>query len=180
MKPKTLKIDRIDPTALLHNPRASNAAWIKYEPLILAAVAQHPKPYIFHPTNHTAATVESRLREAIRGKLAFDYNSTLSTPDLAHWYNQIVIKVDPSGGIYIGPPNKLPNPVEGSGSSEAKPRDMRFDTLSFEEVAAFTLLLSTGKLIGPVIITSPPDLSLLPPRPNVETLSREDGSIVLI
>jgi hypothetical protein len=31
-----------------------------------------------------------------------------------------------------------------------------------------------------VLILQPPDLTLLPPRPNVELYSRPDGSVVLI
>jgi hypothetical protein len=124
-------------------------------------------------------TVCSRLRDAIRGKLAFDYPSEIPTEDLSRWYGQIVIKSD-TEQVLIGPLEEIKSSVQGTAVGVTKSADMVFAELSFEEITAFTLLLSTGRVVGPVLIQKPPDISLLTARPNVELMNRPDGSLVLL
>jgi hypothetical protein len=172
------KLDRIDPALLAANPRANLASWMKYETIVIAAFKQHPKPYIFRPTSLSAVTVCSRLRDAIRGKLAFDYPSEISTVELSLWYGQIVIKSD-TEQVLIGPMEEVKVSIQGT-AGPLKPKDLTFPELTFEEITAFTLLLSSGRIVGPVLIQKPPDISLLPVRPNVELMNRPDGSLVLL
>jgi hypothetical protein len=179
MRTTARKLDRLDPALLAANPRANVAAWMKYESIVLAAYRQHPKPYIFRPTSMAAVTVCSRLRDAIRGKLAFDYPSEISAEELAVWYGQVVIKSD-TEQVLIGPMEEVKASVQGTAVGTTKPTDMVFQELSFEEITAFTLLLSTGRVVGPVLVQKPPDISLLPVRPNVELMNRPDGSLVLL
>lgn len=172
------KLDRIDPTALATNPRATLSAWKRYEPTVLAAMAQHPRPYVFRPSNMAPSTVASRLRDAIRGKLAFDHESVRSVDEVRRWYAEVVVKSD-LAQVYIGPLEKVTEILAGDHVSTT-PAPFSFDSLSFEEVSAFALLLSTGRLNGPVEIRCAPDLTLLPMRPNVEQITKPDGTLLLI
>jgi len=172
------KLDNIDPQRLAGNPRATLQSWLKYRDVVLSAFRQHPKPFIYTPTSMAATSVASKLRDAVRGKLAFSYpDGEVSDFELAKWYSEIVVKHDKEN-VYIGPPEGVKRSL--TGSTPASTSELKFPTLSFEEVSAFTLLLSGGRIVGPVLILQPPDLSLLPPRPNVEMLRRPDGSLVLI
>lgn len=174
----TNKLDRIEPTGeLAANPRASLASWLRYSNIVTAAYRQHPRTYIYQPANMAATTVASRIRDAIRGCLAFSYESAIPHADLLRWYSEIVIKND-LAQVFIGPPKQLSASLVGA----AKVEDLRYDydTLTFEEIVAFTMLLSTGRIVGPVKIQNPPDLSLLPERNNVETLPQKDGSLLLL
>lgn len=174
------KLDRIDPVALSSNPRASQAAWLKYRDVVIAAYKHYPKPYIYCPASMTPATVCSRVRDAIRGKLAFDYpESEVSNGDLARWYDQIVIKHD-NVRIYIGQPEEIRSNLIGHTPSASQSSHLKFPTLTFEEIAAFTLLISSGRLLVSIEIEQPPDISLLPKRPNVEIMPRKDGSLVIL
>lgn len=171
------KLDRIDPTRLSSNPRASLASWLKYQSVVLAAFRMHPRPYSYSPTNMSPASVCSKMRDAVRGKLAFDYPCEVSTSDLARWFSEVIFKHD-HVNVYVG----LPAEVNSSliGATPISSTDLIFPTLSFEEISAFTLLLSNARIKGPVRVKQPPDITLLPKRPNVELMSRDDGSLVLL
>lgn len=171
------KLDRIDPKILATNPRASLAAWLKYEPVVTAAFNQHPRPYAYKPLNMSPSSVCSKMRDAVRGRLAFSYPSTVSDHDLARWYEEVVFKHDKEC-VYIGPPEEVKTQL--IGTVPESPTSLVFPTLSFEELAAFTLLLSNGRIVGPVRVKQPPDTTLLPKRPNVELMTRDDGSLVLL
>ena len=175
----TSKLNRISPQLLAGNPRATMAAWLKYEPIVKAAFKQHPRPYIYTPSNRTPATVASQLRDAIRGAIAFEHKSEIPHSDLLRWWSEVVVRND-KNTVYIGVPEKVVEAIAGHGTVDSQDSSMKFDILSLEEVAAFYCLLSTGRLQGPVIIANPPDLTLLPERPNVTRLDRPDGSVVLL
>src|SRR5215468_1793852 len=101
------KLDRIDPQRLASNPRATLQSWLKYRDVVLSAIRQHPKPYIYHPVSMTPSSVASKMRDAIRGKLAFSYpDPDVTDFDLARWYSEIVIKHDKEN-VFIGPPDKV-------------------------------------------------------------------------
>lgn len=172
------KLDRTTPESLRGNPRATFVSWQKYEQIVKAAMDAHPKSYVYPCSTLKPTTIASRLRDAIRGKIAFDYPSNLSTDSVTRWYSEIVIKHD-TENVYIGPMEKVKEVLEGHGQFRGE-TVMSFPTLQFEEVAAFALLLSNGRLSGPVHIHQPPDISLLGDRPNLERITREDGSLVLI
>ena len=171
------KLNRIDPNVLQHNPRCTLNAWKKYEALAIAAFNQHPRPYVFHPTTMSPATVASRFRDAVRGAIAFGYDSVILADELLRWYGETVIKHDKEN-VYIGPPTKVLSVLSANEGEVSQ--DQQFTTATFEEVSAFALLLSSGKLHGPIIITSPPDLTLFSERPNVEMIVRSDGSLLLL
>lgn len=172
------KLDNIDPQKLAGNPRATLQAWLKYRDVVLSAMHQHPKPFIYQPVSMAASSVASKLRDAVRGMLAFNYPDPEITPlVLAKWYSEIVVKHDREN-VYIGPPEEVKNSLVGTTPTSST--ELNFPTLSFEEVAAFTLLLSNGRIIGPIMVKQPPDLALLQKLPNVEILGRPDGSLVLI
>lgn len=139
---------------------------------------QHPKPFIYQPTSMTPSSVASKLRDAVRGKLAFNYpDQEISDLALARWYSEIVVKHDKEN-VFIGPPEEVKRTLVGT--TPKSDHELNFPTLSFEEVSAFTLLLSGGRITGPIVVRQPPDLSLLTLRPNVEMLQRKDGSLVLL
>jgi hypothetical protein len=172
------KLDRIDPAQLAHNPRATLQSWLKYRDVVITAIRQHPKPYIYRPVSMSASSVASKMRDAIRGKLAFNYpDDDVDDLILAKWYSEIIIKHDKEN-VYIGPPEEIKATL--IGATPSSPNELTFATLSFEELSAFTLLLSGGRIVGPITCKQPPDLTLLPKRPNVEYLKRPDGSLVLL
>lgn len=175
-----MKLDRIDVESLASNPRATFSAWKKYEPIVLAAFAQHPRPYIYQPSSLAPTTVASRLRDAIRGAIAFSYcEPTIPVEELKRWYSEIIIKNDNSQ-VYVGPAEQTQETLIGAAKSTTPASPYVYTHLTLDEVIAFTVLLSTGRILGPVTVTSPPDLSLLPQRPNVEVLTRPDGSVILL
>lgn len=172
-----LKSSSFDPVLLASNPRATLAAWLRFEHIILAAMATHPRPYVFHPNGLSTQTVVSRIRDAVRGAIAFGHCSKQSVENLKTWWAETSVR-HINDAVVIGPLKKgEPVPLEGVDKSDTL---LSFTALSLEEVMAFQLLLSTGRLSGPVIIKTPPDLSLLPSRENVEILPREDGSVVML
>lgn len=172
------KLLRLDPKTLAANPRANLTSWTRYEPLVLAALANHPKTYIYRPSNMSPSTVCTRARDSVRGCLAFHYPTKVAHEDLARWFGEVVFKYDHEK-VYIGPPEQVESTLSGE-SDTAAPLGFSFLELSLEEVIAFSILLSSQRISGPIYITHPPDLSLLPPRPNVELLPKEDGSLVLL
>lgn len=176
------KLEHIDPDLLKGNPRASFSAWKKYESLVLAAYRIHPQPYIYRPTNMAPSTVCTRLRDAVRGKLAFDYPIELvdapTSLDLSRWYSEVIFKYDKEQ-VFIGPPETVHGVLTGTQVGNSRTKQMVYESLTFEEVSAFSLLLSGGRIEGPVLIKSPPDLTLLPDRPNTEKMTKPDGSLVL-
>ena len=174
----TTKLERTTPASLSGNPRATLAAWQKYEPIVISALRVHPKPFVYPCTTLRPVTICSRLRDAVRGKIAFDYPSELSTADVIRWYSEVVFKYDVEN-VYIGPVQNVKDVLEGSGV-QTNSSHLVFPTLSFEEITAFSLLLSNGKLLGPVIVKVPPDLTLLPERENLEMVKKEDGSLMLL
>jgi hypothetical protein len=172
------KLNRLDPETLAHNPRAKLTAWYKYQPTVRAAFEKFPRVYRFTPENMTAATVSSRLRDAIRGCLVFHYPIEFTThSQLTEWWDTVVVK-HTTTDVLIGPPEAT---VEALKSVDTDAPGYRFNSLTFEELTAFAVLLSSAKLTGPVTVLDPPtDLGLLAERPNLELVSRPDGSLVLL
>lgn len=168
------KLSRTDPAELAKNPRATLAAWLRYEPIVVGAIRLHPKQYVYAPSNLSPSTVASRLRDAVRGKIAFDYKTSVATSDVARWWDETAIRYD-NKNVYIGPPESVAEALRGT-SNEHK---YSYETLTFEEISAFAILLSNGRISGPVVIQNPPDVSLLN-RPNVELIARPDGSLYII
>ncbi len=171
----TAKLDRIDPVALASNPRASLQSWKRYEAVVVAAYRMHPRTYVFSPASHSPSTVASRLRDAVRGCLAFSYDSPISPADLARWYSEIIVKHTKTE-VLVGPPEAVTSEIT---ESREDARSFSYHSLSLDEIIAFTVLLSHGRFSGPVTIFQPPDISQLPPQPNVEVMKRLDGSLVL-
>ena len=174
------KLDRIDPSILATNPRASIQSWLKYRDIVIAAYKQHPKPFVYRPVSMTPSSVCSKMRDAVRGKLAFDYpEDEVTNNELARWYSEVILKHDKEQ-VYIGLPEEVRATLIGVTPSGPNANGLKFPTLTFEEISAFTLLLSAGRILGPVEILQPPDITLLPRRPNVEILNRKDGSLVIL
>lgn len=170
------KLDRLAPEDLKGNSRATLGAWLKYEPIVKAAYANHPKSFTYQPTSMAASTVATRLRDAIRGAIAFDYPSEISNLDLRRWYAEVVIK-HTDDQVFIGPVDQVVSAVHGFAVSKDP---FIFEHLTLDELIAFTILLSSGRVVGPVCITHPPDISMLPTRDNVEVIPRADGSLLLL
>lgn len=176
MKTSNKKLERLDPVKLASNPRASVSSWLKYKDIVLGAIAQHPRPYVYKPSNMTPSSVASKIRDAIRGAITFGYEG-IPHIDLARWWTEIVVKYD-NENVYIGPFEEVSEVL--TGESLTKDSGYTYPTLSFEEVAAFQILLSNGRLLGPIKIFQPPDITLLPQRPNVALMPRPDGSLHML
>lgn len=177
------KLDRIDAAALATNPRARLVDWKRYEPIILAAMEIHPRPYVYHPTNMSPATISSRIRDAVKGKIAFDHNSTKSADEVRHWFGEVIFKHDATT-LYIGPFDRVRALISGEDHSTPLTGSVPFSfhTLSCEELTAFAILLSSGRITGPVICKIPPPGADLInwPEDNLEVLPKSDGSLVLM
>lgn len=171
------KLDNIDPTKLSSNPRATLSAWEKYRGLVEAAYSISPRVHAFKPNNLSPATVASRVRDAIRGAIAFDYPCCMGREGLLRWYADVIVKHDLEY-VYIGPETPVSEELRGD-TPVSDSSILSFVSLTFEEVVAFTILLASGRIKGPVIINHPPDLSLLPPRDNVEIMVKPDGKVIL-
>lgn len=173
------KLSRIS-SALVGNPRATLPAYLRYREVVLAAYAKHPAVYIYRPSNIACNTIVSRLRDAIRGALFFGYEDTIPLEDLRNWWGEVQVKTDGTH-IYIGKQEHLV-PILSGEEVGGSHRDAKYTypTLTFEEVSAFQLLLSTNRISGPVIVKSSPDITLLPQRDNVEMVLKPDGSLIIL
>lgn len=171
------KLDSINAADLSSNPRATLAAWLKYEPIVAKALQVHPKPFAYTPTTMSPYSVASKLRDAVRGKIAFDYPSTLHTDVVSRWWNEVQVSNDIEK-VLIGPKGVKVGRLDGSVHSDYA---FMFDTLEYEEVSAFELLLSTGRIKGPVMIQHPKaNLSVDGTQPNCERIFRPDGALILL
>ena len=170
-----------DPSVLALNPRASVSAWLRYAPIIYRAYASHPTPYTYTPVHLSAATVVSRLRDAVRGAIAFHHPSDIPTSDLESWYSQIVI-VQRGPAVILGLPHSLHTPVPLTPPPAPNSKvDRTFPTLSLSELTSFCILLSNETISTSFSITSPPpDWSTLPPLyPNVSLILQPDQSLIV-
>lgn len=179
---RSSKLHRIDATALSGNTRATLSSWLRYKPMVEAAMKLHPRPYIYTCNQLTPASVSSKIRDAIRGAIAFGYEESLSpgfTERLIQWYGEIIIKVV-GNTVVFGPPSHTLSILEVEGAKAGSTNALTFETLGLDEISAFSLLLSHSRINGPIIVRHPPNISLLDARPNVEVLTPEDGSLVLL
>lgn len=161
-----------DLSKLASNPRASFSAWTRYAPFVYAAFRLHPQPYAFTPKNLSPASVCSKLRDAIRGCIEFSYASDVSTSDLRNWWEETSVTFTLTE-VIIGPKRRLGLPAVAVLSLYTYP------TLSPNEVRAFLVLLSTGRIRGPITVVSPPEMDI-PRVANVEVVKRSDGTLILI
>lgn len=170
-----MKLSSITVERLKSNPRASAAAWHRYCPFIVEAIKKFPQPSRFIFAGLSPTTAESRIRDAIRGKIAFGYTEGPAVEDVVAWWEQIIVKRD-GDFIYLGLKDKFEEPLK------ATEEGFQFINLDAQAIEAFALLLSRGHLKGPVKISVPPtlvSLNLLS-FPNLQVLNRPDGSLVLI
>lgn len=170
------KLENLDASTLAHNPRATLSAWMRYRSLVRAAMLDHPKTLSYIPANMAAATVASRLRDAIRGALVFEYPLDCTKEDLTKWYSEIVIR-HTSTQVFIGPKeNKLDALLEVQTQDLGS---LEFASLTHEEYNAFALLLNNGRIQGPIVVRNGPS-TMFTTLPNVEIIHRPDGSLVLL
>lgn len=176
------KLSSLTPDLLLGNPRATLEAWLRYQPLVLDAYANRPNVFTFTPTDMSASTVCSRIRDAIRGKFVFDYPCTVDTASLLSWWTTVVVR-HTSTSVFIGPRETIQPSVAYTLSSPKSREDYAFSTVTIEELLSLALLLNNARITGPIAITRPPsfDLDLLTARfLNVELIHRPDGTLLLI
>lgn len=168
------KIDNISRAALAGNPRASLTAWLKYEQIVVAAYERHPSPFVYTPTSMTPASVASKLRDAVRGKIAFDYPSSVATENISSWWSEVVVHFDDTR-VFITKPGVKKTEIFGVAIGDYA---HCFDYIITDELAAIELLLSRGRLKGPIRIEQPPQVlpALLP---NVERVMRATTLILL-
>lgn len=179
MSYSTAKLNRIDPIALASNPRATEGCWQRYKPVVDVARARFPQPYLYRPTSHAPSTVVIGLRDAIRAAIAFGFvGSEEEVQSLSDWFGSVVVK-QLDEHVFIGRRGDIP----GAAATTAQGYSADIQTiaqLTFEELCAFTLLISNGHLRGPVKVLQPPDLSLAPERTNCEIVRAADGSVTLL
>lgn len=172
----TSKLNRINPKTLASNPRADYKSWVRYESIVLAAIQKHPMPYVYRPSNMAASTVSTRLRDAIRGAIAFGHSDKISVSDLSRWWSETTVSTE-NGAVIIGP---LGEAVASSVNGTSSDSGYVFSTLSFDELYAFCTLLNNSRIEGPVTVQHCPRLPPLDDFPNVEEIRRDDGSLILL
>lgn len=171
MKPRHL-----DPDALSKNPRATLSIWTRYRRIVEAAYAAHPQTYIYTTSTFATSTVQSQLRDCIRGAIVFSYPCAIPTDTLARWYDSVIIRHD-NTYVYIGPP---PEKHEDALQAPVQAKGLVFPLLVWDEFEAFVLLLSRGCIQGPITITKPEiAMTNFETSPNVTIISRSDGSLTL-
>lgn len=170
---------RLRPSTLASNPRASLSAYLRFRDTIEAAISSHPAAHVCVPQDYAPATFVSRIRDAVRGLIAFDYPCAHPPERISLWWSEVVVAFDPHdpNAVIIGPKTSV---VEKINAPKAVPQDMKaFVSLEPDEFSAFCLLISRGRIDGPVHVKNHTNSSVAVPA-NVEIISRPDGSIVLI
>lgn len=174
--PPSPKLSRISGKNLANNPRASLETWLRFSHIIEEAYAKRPLEHTFKPTILAPSTVVSQIRDSLRGAIAFGYPTTIPADELSAFFSAVTITTDGTT-VRIGPRPK-PGDIREE-STPAVPSGFAFTTLAPDELDAFELLLSTGRIQGPVKIKQVlHDLSAA--RPNVERVFSADGSLILL
>jgi hypothetical protein len=168
---------KLELRSVSNNPRCTLAAWQRYAPSVLAAYWASPEPYIFKLPGFSVQSVVSKLRDAVRGKLAFDYPCPVSNEALASWWADTIVK--PYGDeVYIGPrPVKQTEPIEPESKNK---NPYFFRTMSQRHAAMFAELLNAGLVQGPITIRrveADPDISSMF---NVDLIHLPDGTLQII
>lgn len=170
------KLTRVSAESLKGNPRATYAAWQKYEPIVKEAYSLHPQGYTFKPHNMASATVSSRLRDAVRGAIAFEFCSTIDVQDLARWFDEVIIShtVD---SVYIGPKVRSVTAVNVSEVG-AEPVRLHFPETTFR---AYATLINSGEVL--TLVFAPPigyDPNVLAEEyPNVSVMLNKQGNYTM-
>jgi len=146
---------------------------------VLAAYAAFPEPYLFTLDGFSVQSVVSKLRDAVRGKLALDYPCTVPNDDLFAWWRQVIVRPD-GDKVYIGPkPAKNAEPVAPTDRGTSR-NPYHFRTLEPRFAQMFAELLNAGHIQGPITIVKPgpdPDISGLF---NVDLIHLPDGRLQII
>lgn len=161
------------------NPRATLVAWERFSHIVVSAFQASPAPFTYLPTGLSPYSVASKIRDAIRGKLAFDYPCVIDNDVLTKWWEGVVV-TNTKEKVTIGPRKRDLPAVDGTVHGDAA---FIFDTLPFPELDAFELLLSTGRIKGPILLTKPPigvEEGVNSIYPNVERIFRPDGKLILL
>jgi hypothetical protein len=172
------KLNHLRPSSLSSNPRASLSSYLRFRDTIESAASGHPLPHVCIPSSLAPSTFISRIRDAVSGLLAFDYPCSVDKDRLSLWWSEVVVAPDPTNpkAVIIGPKTSV---VEKVNAPTPIPQGMMsFTTLVQDEFDAFCLLLSRGRIQGPVHVKD--GGWSYATAPNVEVLRRPDGSIVLI
>jgi len=171
------KIHRIVPSSLAHNQRATLAPWQRYEALVLRAYDAAPAPVRFKPSGLSAESVVSKVRDAIRGMIAFSYPSRVTSDELSAWWSTVIVRrIDDE--VYIGPRLRYDSEL----TAKAEHTRYEYDTLSQSEMRCFAVLLSAGRINGPITIRKPlvPDPSVFDGLTNAEPINMPDGTLLII
>lgn len=162
---------------LADNPRASLSAWERFRPHIIRAISSYPNRVTISPTTLRACTYESRVRDAIRGAIAFGYEiSPHSTELLIDWYSKIVIRSTLTT-VVIGPPSALD---DESGLTVQDDHIAVIEThtkVSVAERDAFVLLIASGRLGSVTLDSTWPGWQ--PDHPNVIATIVDEKTILI-
>ena len=122
-------------------------------------------------------TVTSKLRDAVRGAIAFAYCTEPSVEDLTNWWSKVIVR--PEGEqVHIGP--RTPLKETYTTESAAPKTGFVFDTLTAEETQAFALLLNNGRISGPITIRKPKHEPVLSALFNVDIVRLKNGHLQII
>lgn len=172
------KLLRITPETLANNPRASLNEWLRFSHIVKDAMLQHPQSFFYKPETMSPNTLESRIRDAIRGCICFSYDP--NSDAIRTWFNEVIFSHTKTL-LIIGPKKKQGSPpIEGTQSNKSKSSvSYSYPSLTQHEYNAFITLLAANHINGPVIVDDPKNLELSD-SPFVESLIRPDGKLIIL
>ncbi len=174
---------RLSPTetlaSLSSNPRATLSCWLRLQDVIHQAYKSFPSPFLYTPQNLSCSSFIIMARDAIRGAIAFSYPSFCTPSELQEWNSQVIFSKHLSQ-VYIGLKNKPDLSAITGTTSEISSSPYQFTTLTLQEIYSFCILLSSGRLQGPVEIVSPPPSIDFSPFVNLEKIYKPNGTLVLL
>lgn len=172
----SVKEQNLAPENLTSNPRATLGAWNKYHKVVESAITSPENPVKITPQSVTTGTFVTRLRDAIRGCIAFSYpllSDQYSHEDLKEWFIRMTFWFS-NEHVFIGNRKKNDQPVV----ARVEKAGFHFESLTTAEIYAFQVLLSSGRLKGPVEVDVAPTLEPCE-IVNVQILHRDKGFIIL-
>lgn len=170
------------------DPRFSRQAWLRFEGVVAMWLKDYPNAYVFQPSNFALETTIARLRDAVKAKLEYGYESPIvDHQSLADAWPNVVVSRDRTFADHI----RIGTPLgRDKGILVAQPAAFQRDGIttinpSAAVLNAFCLLINAGELNAEVHIKNlDPALfnwfktTALPAYPNISHI--ENGDTITI
>lgn len=173
------------------DPRFTLAAWQRYELHVAAWMDVWPLDYSFSPNELALETVRTRLRDAVKAKLHFNYPSSVVDHELLkqRWPGVVVTRHRTQKGyIRIGPNEgrQKINLTSSTLSLAHKNEALIVQSPQLSDLIAVAHLLNRGILVGEVLVQDYSQVVLqgltheLTRFPNVEIVEQTATSFIML